>query len=100
MKRIIIFCTTIKYLKLLEKLPEYIVPVGLGDAEYPKRWQVEKNGKNISNINKYFAEFSMFYWMWKNKIKDIMHVLMQQWIMLILQKVLIIYKKHKLKLNI
>tara|TARA_B100001123_G_C15265011_1_gene1008087 strand:+ start:947 stop:1762 length:816 start_codon:yes stop_codon:yes gene_type:complete len=66
MANIDIFCTTIKYFDVLEKLPSYIQPLGLGNENYPKHWLTEKNGVNISNLNKYYGEISGFYWIWKN----------------------------------
>ena len=60
-----IYCTTIKYYKVMDKLPYYIKPLGLGDVKYPPNWLQEKLGKNISNLNKYYAEFTGFYWIWK-----------------------------------
>jgi len=70
MKNLTIYCTTIKYFKVLEKLPIYIHPVGLGDGKFPEKWLTEKVGENISYLNKYYAEFSMFYWIWKNRISN------------------------------
>ena len=64
-----VYCTTIKYYKVMEKLPEYIKPLGLGNLEYPNNWLDEKLGNNISSLNKYYAEFTGFYWIWKNQIK-------------------------------
>ncbi len=65
-----IFCTTIHYFNVLDKLPSYIKPLGLGNNNYPKHWLNEKNGENISKLNKYYGETSGFYWIWKNKLKD------------------------------
>ena len=28
-------------------------------------------GKNISNLNKYYAEFTGFYWIWKNQLSNL-----------------------------
>ena len=47
-----IYCTTGHYFNVLDKLPSYIKPLGLGDNNYPDHWLNEKNGKNISNLNK------------------------------------------------
>ena len=65
-----IYCSTIKYYKILEKLPSYITPVGLGENYFPYNWDVEKKGMNISNLNKYYAQLTMYYWIWKNKLKN------------------------------
>lgn len=64
-----IYCTTIKYYKVMERLPDYVKPLGLGNLEYPNNWFDEKIGNNISSLNKFYAEFTGFYWIWKNQIK-------------------------------
>jgi len=66
-----IYCTTIRYFSVLDKLPTYIKPLGLGDVAYPENWLTEKEGNNISILNKYYGEVSGFYWIWKNKLKDL-----------------------------
>ena len=71
MHKLEIYCTTIKYYKILEKLPSYIIPLGLGEESYPKDWLTEKSGENISSLNKYYAEFTGLYWIWKNRIKNL-----------------------------
>lgn len=65
-----IYCCSIKYFKVLDSLPDYIIPVGLGDNIFPNHWEVEKKGNNISHVNPYYAEFTMFYWIWKNRLKN------------------------------
>ena len=65
-----IFCSTIKYLKILEKLPSYITPIGLGDNRFPDQWLTEKKGEIISYLNKHYGQLTMFYWLWKNKINE------------------------------
>ena len=47
-----IYCTTIHYFNVLDKLPSYIKPLGLGNNNYPKHWLSEKNGENISKLKK------------------------------------------------
>ena len=66
-----IYCTTIKYYKVMDTLPDYIKPLGLGDVQYPKNWLHERSKKNISNLNKYYAEFTGFYWIWKNQLSNL-----------------------------
>jgi len=56
-----IYCCTIKYFKVLEKLPSYITPVGLGHNDFPHYWIRENSGENITDLNPYYAEFTMFY---------------------------------------
>ena len=69
MSNLKIYCSTINHYKILEKLPSYINPVGLGENIFPKNWETEKGGINISNLNKYYAQLTMYYWIWKNKLK-------------------------------
>ena len=38
-----IYCTTIKFYEIMDKLPEYIIPLGLGKEKYPSHWLTEKN---------------------------------------------------------
>jgi len=66
-----IYCTTIRYLSALEKLPSYIKPLGLGNTGYPDHWLTEKAGNNISELNKYYGEATGFYWIWKNRLKNL-----------------------------
>ena len=66
-----IYFTTLKYYSVLDKLPSYIKPLGLGNYTYPKHWLVEKNGENIADLNKFFSEWTGIYWIWKNKLNNI-----------------------------
>lgn len=68
MNKLEIFCSTIKYYKIIDKLPNYITPIGLGDNSFPDHWLTEKKGKNISHLNKYYAQLTMYYWIWKNNL--------------------------------
>ena len=65
-----IYCMSIQYFSVLDKLPQHIKPVGLGNNIFPKHWLIEKNGINISHLNKYYGEASGFYWIWKSKLKN------------------------------
>ena len=65
-----IYCTTIRYFSVLDKLPSYIRPLGLGNASYPDHWLAEKNGHNILELNKYYGEASGIYWIWKNRLEN------------------------------
>ena len=71
MKKVQIYCTSIKYYSILNKLPGYIKPLGLGEAEFPNTWLDEKKNKNIAHLNKYYGELTGFYWVWKNKINEL-----------------------------
>ena len=70
MNKIKIFCTSLNYYKIIDKLPSYIQPLGLGVNNFPKNWIDEKKGKNISELNKNYGEFTGFYWVWKNVISS------------------------------
>ena len=65
-----IFCFSMKYFNLLDKLPSYIKPFGLGNNNYPEHWLTEKKGENILNLNKYYGEYTGVYWVWKNQLKN------------------------------
>ena len=68
--KIQIFSTTIKYYSILNKLPDFIKPIGLGDDIFPSNWLNENEGDNIKHLNKYYGELTGFYWVWKNLLKD------------------------------
>ena len=70
MSNLEIYCTSTKYFNIIDKLPSYIKPLGLGNADFPAHWLTEKNGENISNLNKNYGEATAFYWIWKNKLKN------------------------------
>jgi len=61
-----IFCKTINYYYLLDKLPKYIIPLGLGKNVFPKHWLNDSKLQNISHLNKYYGEITGLYWLWKN----------------------------------
>ena len=65
-----IYCTTIQHFSVLEKLPSYIKPLGLGNASFPENWLTEKKGHNISELNKYYGEATGIYWIWKNRLNN------------------------------
>ncbi len=71
MGKLRIFCTSIKYYKVLDKLPNYISKIGLGKSIFPKNWYDDKTGNNISYLNKNYGELTGIYWIWKNLLKDI-----------------------------
>ena len=70
MNKIKIFCTSLNYYKILDKLPTYIQPLGLGANIFTKNLIDEKKGKNISELNNNYGEFTGFYWVWKNVISS------------------------------
>ena len=61
-----IYCTALQYFSVIDKLPSYIKPLGLGNNTYPKHWLAEKNGENIANLNRYFSEWTGLYWLLQN----------------------------------
>jgi len=66
-----IFCFTLKNLGLLNKLPKYIVPFGLGNGLYPKNWKQEKKyHPNILHLNSYYSDQSGLYCIWKHELKN------------------------------
>lgn len=69
MANIRLYCTTIKYYKVLDTLPDFIKPLGLGPEIYPNHWLDEKKGINITSLNRFYAEFTGFYWIIKNQLK-------------------------------
>lgn len=66
-----IFCCTIKYYKILDKLPKNIIPLGLGNSDFPSNWLSEKQGINIGELNKFYGEATGIYWIWKNYLKNL-----------------------------
>ena len=60
------YCVSTIYRKLLDSLPNYISPLGVGKNLFPSNWLDEKKGKNISNLNQYYGEHSGIYWVWQN----------------------------------
>ena len=54
-----IYCLSLKYYQIIDKLPSYIKPLGLGNEEYPKHWLTEKSGNNIARLT--FKTKSLFF---------------------------------------
>ena len=42
------------------------VPVGLSNDNYSKEWLKDNTLENISYKNKYYGEYTFYYWFWKN----------------------------------
>ena len=61
-----IFCMCLHdhHYKNLKKLN--YEPVGLGQAKFNEGWLNDKSGENISGKNKFYGEYSFYYWIWKN----------------------------------
>lgn len=62
-----IYCKTVNHYDLLDALPEYIIPLGLGKNSFPQNWLSDSSQKNISHLNNYYGELTGLYWLWKNK---------------------------------
>ncbi len=65
MKKLSIFCCSHFHNEKIEKL-SYVIPAGTGKNNYPKNWFSDKEGKNISHLNRNYAELTFHYWIWKN----------------------------------
>ena len=70
MSKLDIYCLTGKNLELFKHFPNHIIPLGLGHNSFPKNFLVERNGENILELNKYFAEMTGIYWVYKNKLNN------------------------------
>ena len=68
--KIKIYSTSVIYRKILDKLPNNIVPLGVGNNDFPNHWLCEKSGKNINQLNKFYGEHSGIYWVWKNCMNE------------------------------
>lgn len=66
-----IFCCSIKYYKIIDKLPKNIIPLGLGSNHFPAHWFTEKFGESICELNKNYGEATGMYWVWKNYLKNL-----------------------------
>jgi hypothetical protein len=61
-----IYCVSVIHRKIMDKLPNYIIPLGLGQNQFPSNWLDEKKGKNIAYLNNHYGEHSGIFWVWKN----------------------------------
>ena len=66
--KIFCMCLNSHHLENLKKL-EYI-PVGLGKQNYDSEWFRDNTGDNISSKNPFYGEYTFYYWIWKNFLKD------------------------------
>ena len=69
MGKVYIYCFCLKESKFLKRLPNNIIPIVLGNNK-SQFFENENNGINISHLNKYYAELTGIYWVFKNKIKQ------------------------------
>ena len=70
MNKVRLYCLSFKHYDLVDKLPYYIKPLGLGNQKYPSHWLIDSVGQNISSLNKYYGQYTGIYWIWKNELKD------------------------------
>ncbi len=73
MKNLKMFCLTLEpsHINFIKSLG--YLPVVLGDKKANSNCLSDKTGKNISNKNKNYGEYTFHYWLWKNyldKIED------------------------------
>ncbi len=66
MHNLTIYCHSL-YENMLSEIKKVgYVPVGLGSEEFSREWLKDNTLVNISHKNKYYAEYTFFYWFWKN----------------------------------
>ena len=68
MSKLDIYCLTSKEFEFFKHLPLNIIPLGLGGNQFPENFINENKGENIAKLNKYLAEMTGIYWVYKNKI--------------------------------
>ncbi len=70
MEELKIFCRSLSDHNLENLLSLGYIPVGLGLNKFRPEWIRDDTGKNISNKNKYYGEYTFYYWFWKNKLHE------------------------------
>jgi len=70
MKNLQIFCMSLYDHNLENLLSLGYTPVGLGPNKFRPEWVRDHTGDNISNKNKYYGEYTFYYWFWKNKLHE------------------------------
>ena len=71
------------------------IPVGLGDKIDTKKFITDKSGKNISEKNPYYGEYTFHYWFRKNEL----HKLSDEWIGFCQYRKFWINKSHDKKIE-
>ncbi len=71
MNNLNMYCLTLndKHIKVIKQL-RYI-PVGLGNNIHSEDYLRDNTGKNISDKNPYYGEYTFHYWLWKNKLDQL-----------------------------
>ena len=66
-----IYCHSLHNKMLKEIQNVKYVPVGLGSGKFSKEWLRDDTLENISYKNKYYAEYTFYYWFWKNILPEV-----------------------------
>ena len=68
MNNLLLYCLSLypNNLNIIKKIG--YIPVGLGKENFSDSWETDKIGKNISNKNSYYGEYTFHYRLWKNDI--------------------------------
>ncbi len=71
MKKLTMYCLSIhdNTFEIIKDLG--YIPVGLGENKLQNNWLKDNSGKNISDKNKFYGEYSFHYWFWKNVLPDL-----------------------------
>ncbi len=71
MKNLKMFCISLEpsHLAFIKSLN--YTPVGLGEKSFSNEWMTDKTGKNISEKNKNYGEYTFHHWIWKNYIDQL-----------------------------
>ena len=73
-----IYCMAFHNKVLSEVQKVGYVPVGLGPDKYSKEWLKDNTLENISHKNKYYGEYTFYYWFWKNVLPKLEHIMCQR----------------------
>ena len=71
MSKFLMYCLCLED-ELFDKVKKLnYIPVGLGNKNFSERWLRDNKGKNISEKNPYYGEYTFHYWLWKNQLENI-----------------------------
>jgi hypothetical protein len=60
----------LEYTKFLDTLDLEIIGADSINKKYPSHWLIDSTGSNISHKNKNYASLTVFFWIWKNALKN------------------------------
>ena len=60
----------LEYTKFLDTLDLEIIGADSINKKYPSHWLIDSTGPNISHKNKNYASLTVFFWIWKNALKN------------------------------